>query len=133
MSDAIRDLFYCHKTDRLLWFWHQILHFPQLFQGWAPKSPPPHQWRRPTPVLVGLPLPAFHYPLPTSMPPSSIAMAFLKATTGELLPSFFKGLSTLFPTNKAEDEVFMLEIINFFLYSSYSCYTRVSWKNNHQV
>ena len=51
------------------------------------------------------PWPALYYPnpLPTSILPSSNdVVVFLHVTTGELLPTFCKRLSTLFPTEKDE-------------------------------
>jgi len=79
----------------------QILHFPQRFQG-SPQPPPP-----PVPMEKGhffgsvtttTPWPAFDY-LPSC---GNGVAVFLQATKGELLPTFSKGSSILFPTEKGD-------------------------------
>ena len=85
--------------------WPRILHFPELFRG----EPPPHSVEKGhfcVSVNTTTPRPALHNPTPhvhTSLQQrcdSGVAM-FLQAITGELLPTFCKGWSTLFPTKKA--------------------------------
>jgi len=73
---------------------HQIFHLPQLCQERAPI--PPSSASVTTTTLR----PACQY-LPASIPPfSNGVVVFLQATTGELLPTCYKGSSTQFPTEK---------------------------------
>jgi len=60
-------------------------------------------------VLVQLTLPGDHPSLhiPSILPSSNAIAVFLQVTTGEMLPTFYKGSSTLFPTEKAGDSIFL--------------------------
>ena len=78
---------------------HQILHFRQPFQ-WRTINPPFH-WERATIVLPHRQscTTTLHYYFSLHCHGIGITV-FLQATTGELLPTFCKGSSTPFPTEK---------------------------------
>ena len=121
MSDTVRRLFYGPSSPILsvenrsailvlVKKWprmYQILQFPNFFKGQDPL--PVKNGHYCVIITTTTPQRALFYPHPhpcihTSLQQrcgSGVTM-FLQATTGELLPTFCKGLSTLFPTEKTD-------------------------------
>jgi len=86
----------------------QILHFPIFFRREVKKRGKPPNIR-PSTVLVWIPLPhSYPFTTPSSphlyLTPATLWQWYcsvLHATTGEVLPTFYKGSYNLFPTEKA--------------------------------